>query len=250
MGRLPLLGASASQLLAHGMHQGISVLEISDANHLTPCWSSPVQALSFCGRQYVSPFAAAAPVSAEAPRAGGAKPRDHDDDDSSDSDGDEAAAAATPAPYVSAMRRTEAAAANRAQVCVRPLIRFGVPSLADICKALCGRAFEGTKIFQDIPVATTLQFVASADTARAAACSTVRASPRPTAAAPQEGKTALHWAAQFGEAGLLHELLGPGAAGDVNSADEAGNTPLHLAALNNHLCASLRRPPTHCNACT
>ncbi len=70
------------------------------------------------------------------------------------------------------------------------------------------------------------------------------------AAAPQEGKTALHWASQFGEAGLLHELLGPGAAGDVNSADEAGNTPLHLAALNNHLCASLRRPPTHCNACT
>ena len=59
----------------------------------------------------------------------------------------------------------------------------------------------------------------------------------------QEGKTALHWAAQFGEAGLLHDLLGPRAAGDVNSADEAGNTPLHLAALNNHLCVAPRLPP-------
>jgi len=73
----------------------------------------PPQALSFCGRQYVSPFAA--PASAEAPRAG-AKARG-DEDDSSDSDGEETAAAATPAPYISAMRRTEAAAANRAQVC-------------------------------------------------------------------------------------------------------------------------------------
>ena len=71
----------------------------------------PAQALSFCGRQYVSPSAAAA----ETPRAD-AKPQGAGDDDASDSDGEEAAAAAAPAPYVSAMRRTEAAAANRAQV--------------------------------------------------------------------------------------------------------------------------------------
>ena len=66
------------------------------------------------------------------------------------------------------------------------------------------------------------------------------------AAAVQEGKTALHWAAQFGEPGLLHELLGPSAAADVNSADEAGNTPLHLAALNDHLCAPLRASTSTC----
>ena len=52
----------------------------------------------------------------------------------------------------------------------------------------------------------------------------------------QAGKTALHWAAQFGEAQLLHELMRT--ADDVNQRDEAGNTPLHLAALNGHLCAS------------
>lgn len=50
----------------------------------------------------------------------------------------------------------------------------------------------------------------------------------------QAGKTALHWAAQFGEARLLHELMRT--ADDVNPRDEAGNTPLHLAALNAHLC--------------
>ena len=49
------------------------------------------------------------------------------------------------------------------------------------------------------------------------------------------GKAALHWAAQFGEARLLHELLR--SAADINAADGAGNTALHLAALNNHLCA-------------
>ena len=52
----------------------------------------------------------------------------------------------------------------------------------------------------------------------------------------QAGKTALHWAAQFGEAQLLHELMRT--ADDVNPRDDAGNTPLHLAALNGHLCAS------------
>ena len=69
------------------------------------------QALSFCGRQYVSPSVPATPSTPPAPRAGA---KLQDDDASSDSEGDEAAAA--PAPYVSAMRRTEAAAANRAQV--------------------------------------------------------------------------------------------------------------------------------------
>jgi len=58
----------------------------------------------------------------------------------------------------------------------------------------------------------------------------------------QAGKTALHWAAQFGEAQLLHELIRT--AEDVNPLDEAGNTPLHLAALNGHLCAS--SPLTPC----
>ena len=75
--------------------------------------------------------------------------------------------------------------------------------------------------------------------------------PRLRCCSAQEGKSALHWAAQFGEPGLLHELLGPSAAADVNSADEAGNTPLHLAALNDHLCVvskfplSARNPPHH-----
>ena len=69
-----------------------------------------VQALSFCGRQYVSPSVPATPPLLPAAQAGAMA----QDDDSSDSDVDEAAT--TPAPYVSAMRRTEAAAANRAQV--------------------------------------------------------------------------------------------------------------------------------------
>ncbi len=48
----------------------------------------------------------------------------------------------------------------------------------------------------------------------------------------QEGKAPLHWAAQFGEAAALRRLLG--LALDVSSRDAAGNSPLHLAALNGH----------------
>ena len=61
--------------------------------------------------------------------------------------------------------------------------------------------------------------------------------PRLRCCSAQEGKSALHWAAQFGEPGLLHELLGPSAAADVNSADEAGNTPLPTSPPSTTTCA-------------
>lgn len=49
----------------------------------------------------------------------------------------------------------------------------------------------------------------------------------------QEGKGPLHWAAQFGEAATLARLLA--VAVDPSPRDGAGNTPLHLAALNSHM---------------
>lgn len=48
----------------------------------------------------------------------------------------------------------------------------------------------------------------------------------------QEGKRPLHWAAQFNETAALRKLLQT--ALDVSPKDAAGNTPLHLAALNSH----------------
>jgi ankyrin repeat protein len=63
------------------------------------------------------------------------------------------------------------------------------------------------------------------------------------------GKSALHWAAQFGESRLLHELLR--SVVDNNAVDGAGNTPLHLAALNGHLCALSHVAPllNSCKCC-
>jgi ankyrin repeat protein len=48
----------------------------------------------------------------------------------------------------------------------------------------------------------------------------------------QDGKGPLHWAAQFGEAATLQQLLQT--ALDASPGDAAGNTPLHLAAINSH----------------
>ena len=48
----------------------------------------------------------------------------------------------------------------------------------------------------------------------------------------QAGKLPMHWAAQLGEG--VHELLQSGADEQVHMKDGQGNTPLHLAALNNH----------------
>lgn len=48
----------------------------------------------------------------------------------------------------------------------------------------------------------------------------------------QDGKGPLHWAAQFNEAAALQKLLQ--ASLDASPKDAAGNTPLHLAALNSH----------------
>ena len=48
----------------------------------------------------------------------------------------------------------------------------------------------------------------------------------------QGGKLLLHWAAQFGQAELCELLLKSNPHTDVQ--DERGNTPLHLAACNNH----------------
>lgn len=48
----------------------------------------------------------------------------------------------------------------------------------------------------------------------------------------QGGKLVLHWAAQFGYAELCKRLLEASPLVDI--PDERGNTPLHLAALNDH----------------
>ena len=48
----------------------------------------------------------------------------------------------------------------------------------------------------------------------------------------QGGKLLLHWAAQFGHAELCELLLKSNPHTDAQ--DERGNTPLHLAACNNH----------------
>jgi ankyrin repeat protein len=44
----------------------------------------------------------------------------------------------------------------------------------------------------------------------------------------QDGSTALHYAAAFGQAHMIQVLVRLGC--DVNVRDEAENTPLHLAA--------------------
>lgn len=59
----------------------------------------------------------------------------------------------------------------------------------------------------------------------------------------QVGKGSLHWAAQFGETAVLQWLLVR--AVDANAKDGAGNSPLHLAALNGHTCA----PPSPARTC-
>ncbi|CAL8464474.1 g4009 [Coccomyxa elongata] len=46
------------------------------------------------------------------------------------------------------------------------------------------------------------------------------------------GKKLLHWAAQFGDLGLVKRLLENNPISDVG--DSRGNSPLHLAVLNNH----------------
>lgn len=56
----------------------------------------------------------------------------------------------------------------------------------------------------------------------------------------QMGKTALHWAAQYGEGVLLGTLLRTAAG--INAQEGSGNTPLHLAALNGHLCVPHAKP--------
>ena len=48
----------------------------------------------------------------------------------------------------------------------------------------------------------------------------------------QGGKKLLHWAAQFGDLGLVRRLLENNPVSDVG--DSRGNRPLHLAVLNNH----------------
>ena len=65
----------------------------------------------------MSPTVAATSPPPATPRSSANKAHHHQDDsDSSDSDGEGGNVAAAPAPYINAMRRTEAAAANRAQV--------------------------------------------------------------------------------------------------------------------------------------
>lgn len=56
----------------------------------------------------------------------------------------------------------------------------------------------------------------------------------------QGGKTPLHWAAQFGEESACRFVLEMSPS--VDCKDGLGNTPLHLAALNDHLCALLGLP--------
>ena len=48
----------------------------------------------------------------------------------------------------------------------------------------------------------------------------------------QGGKLVLHWAAQFGHAELCKAILESLPLADFR--DERGNTPLHLAACNDH----------------
>ena len=50
---------------------------------------------------------------------------------------------------------------------------------------------------------------------------------------PQVGQSSLLWAAQFGLADEVHQLLGRGNTG-VDQSDTQGNTALHLAAMYGH----------------
>ena len=50
----------------------------------------------------------------------------------------------------------------------------------------------------------------------------------------QQGRTGLHWAAHFGDASHLRDLLHAALPGEAEAADASGSTALHIAAENAH----------------
>ncbi len=50
----------------------------------------------------------------------------------------------------------------------------------------------------------------------------------------QQGRTGLHWAAHFGDASHLRDLLHASLPGEPEAADASGSTALHVAAENAH----------------